>query len=132
MTHADRFQGDGAVDLDGVGTGDGPDTGTGLRNPRDLVAVLEPDTDLAHHLDTAPEPFDSAVDARAVMARWHEVRDPDGAGGSVPFLVEHERVLPVRPPGGKSTAPGCEQPAPIVRGTEEGGKAGRRVEPRDA
>ena len=129
VVHMHRFLGDGAVDLDQVGAGDGPYPVPGLGHPRHLVPVLEPDDQLARHLHLAPEPLDQAEDAGMVVARRHEVRYPQRAGGSVPLLHQYKSVLFVGTTGGRAARFRGDQPAPVGGSAKESGKAGGRVEP---
>jgi hypothetical protein len=65
-------------------------------------------------------------------ARRHEVHDGDHAGPGLELGLEHERVVAVRPPDARHGAGRRETPAAVGLGTQQGGEAGRVIEPGQA
>ena len=131
MVHVHRLLWHRALDLDQVGAGDGPDPLAGLCHPRHLLAVLEPDDQLARHINTALQPFNPPKNPRVVVARRHEVRDPHCARRGVPLLLEYESAVLVRATGGQASVLGSDQPPAIGGRPQQGREAGGGIKTRD-
>ena len=117
-----------AVQLDGVGPRHGPDARIGLDHPRDLGAVLEADKHFGHHFHLPRQTLHPAEHTGAVVPRRHEVSYAHKSLRSVPFLDQDQGPLLVMAPLGCSRPLGGEQPSAVVGSSQEGGKAGGRVE----
>ena len=104
----------------------------GARDPGYQPAVIEADGEIHSHRDSAGEAGQQPNHARVPSADRHEIRQPDTAVGGFKFAVEDERVIPVAALDTRDLSRRSDPPAAVSRFSEERGKTGGRIKPRNA
>ncbi len=69
---------------------------------------------------------------RALDIRRHEIGDNGNAAGRLERGFENQRMAAIRAPHFSARIGGCDRPSPVVRGAEEIGETGGRIEARPA
>ena len=126
----------------GVGAGDGQECDAAVdvadaAYPRHGQAVIEPDHQLLVHPHPPAYAGHPAHQVRPAVRQRHQLEDLDDTLVGLPDGLEHEGVALVAPlrahPGAlDQRVGGREQPAPVLRRTEQGAEHRRRVEPGQA
>ena len=108
-----------------VRAGNGREATVAAAHPRHHVAIVESQTQRHRHRHIASDTLDNADYIGGHTTRWHEVDEPDASVRGVPLRFEHQRLLAVVSPRGRSARRGCHQPRPGAGPAEQRREAGR-------
>jgi hypothetical protein len=95
-------------------------------------AITETDDELGAQFDAAAYAAHQADKMRTLDFRRHEIGDDSNAAGRLDRGFENQRMAAIRARHFNARIGGCDRPSAVVRGAEEIGETGGRIEARPA